>query len=109
LQRIEPGLPRPLQRKTLPALTADDSKLAEPSMATLVIEGGRRDKLRAGDVLGALTAGGAIAGDQVGKIQVQETRTYVAVKRGLEQHALDALANGRIKKRRFRVSKVAAG
>jgi ATP-independent RNA helicase DbpA len=109
LQRIEQGLQRRLERKKLPPLAADGVGLPKPSMATLVIEGGRKDKLRAGDVLGALTGSGKISGDEIGKIQVQESRTYVAVKRAVEKRALDELTNGRIKKRRFRVSKVAAG
>jgi ATP-independent RNA helicase DbpA len=109
LQRIEQGLQRRLERKKLPPLAADGVGLPKPSMATLVIEGGRKDKLRAGDVLGALTGSGKISGDEIGKIQVQELRTYVAVKRAVEKRALDELTNGRIKKRRFRVSKVAAG
>jgi len=40
---------------------------------------------------------------------VQELRSYVAVKREVQKQALDELTNGRVKKRRFRVSKVAAG
>jgi ATP-independent RNA helicase DbpA len=108
MQRIEESLQRPLARKPLPPLAADAS-LPQHSMVTLLIEGGRKDKLRAGDILGALTGSGAILGDQVGKIQVLELRTYVAVKRAVEKLALDELGNGRIKKRRFRVSKLAAG
>jgi ATP-independent RNA helicase DbpA len=80
-----------------------------PEVITLRIEGGRRDKLRPGDILGALTGEGGIAGEAVGKIDVQEARSYVAVKREVEKRALDVLADGRIKKKCFRVSKVAAG
>ena len=78
-------------------------------MATLLIEGGRKDKLRPGDILGALTGEGGLTGDQVGKIQIMDRRTYVAVARAVERRALDYLSEGRIKKQRFRVSKVAAG
>jgi ATP-independent RNA helicase DbpA len=106
LQRIEQGLQRPLERRSLPALAAD-SDLPTSGMVTLVISGGRKDKLRPGDILGALTSGGAIAGDAVGKIHVLELRSYVAVKRAVEKSALNTLSNGRIKKRRFRVSKLA--
>jgi ATP-independent RNA helicase DbpA len=108
VQRIEEGLQRPVERRKLPAAAADGG-MPKNTMVTLVIEGGRRDKLRAGDILGALTGSGVIAGDAVGKIQVLEMRAYVAVKRTVEKKALDELTNGRIKKRRFRVSKLAAG
>jgi len=107
LQRIEHDLQRTLERRKLPA--GSGGALARPNMATLRIDGGRRDKLRPGDILGALTASGKIAGEEVGKIQVLEQRSYVAVKRVAEKRALDELADGRIKKRRYRISKVAAG
>ena len=103
LQRIELELQRPLERRKLPGLAAG-ARMPKNSMVTLLIEGGRRDKLRAGDILGALTSSGAISGDAVGKIQVLEARAYVAVKCAVQKAALDELGNGRIKKRRFRVS-----
>jgi ATP-independent RNA helicase DbpA len=109
LQRIEQGLPAPLPRAKLPRLAADGGNPPQPSMLTLRIEGGRKDKLRPGDILGALTGEGGIIGAQVGKIQVMELRSYVAVRREVEQRALQQLQEGRIKKRKFRVSKVAAG
>jgi len=107
--RIEEAQGRAVTRAKLPAMTAGGAALDQPPMVTLLIEGGRRDKLRAGDVLGALTGDGGVAGDQVGKIQVMEIRTYVAVKREAASRALQHLLGGRIKKRKFRVSKVAAG
>ena len=54
-------------------------------MVTLLVEGGRKHKLRAGDILGALTGSGVIAGDAVCKIHVSELRAYVAVKRAVER------------------------
>jgi ATP-independent RNA helicase DbpA len=108
LQRIEQELKRPLEQRPLPPRAAA-SGLARAELTTLRIEGGRRDKLRAADILGALTAGDSVAGVDVGKIQVLEQRSYVAIKRSAEQRAYDALSQGRIKKRRFRVSKVNTG
>jgi ATP-independent RNA helicase DbpA len=109
LQRIEQAQGRPMKRAKLPIDPAHGRAPAQPTMTTLLIEGGRKDKLRAGDVLGALTGEGGVSGEQVGKIQVMTLRTYVAVKREVAQRALDRLVEGRIKKRRFRVSQVAAG
>jgi ATP-independent RNA helicase DbpA len=107
--RIEDAQGRAVTRAKLPAMKAGGAALVQPPMVTLLIEGGRKDKLRAGDILGALTGDGGVAGDQVGKIQVMEIRTYVAVKREAASRALGCLLDGRIKKRKFRVSKVAAG
>src|SRR5262249_44538387 len=75
-----------------------------PSMVTLVIEGGKKDKLRAGDLLGALTGDLKLAGSDVGKIDLQPTRTYVAIRRERSERALHGLRNGKIKARTFKVS-----
>ena len=74
-----------------------------PPMVTLQISGGRREKIRAGDVLGALTGAAGLSGEQVGKISVGELSTYVAVERGIGQSALAKLSAGRLKGRSVRV------
>ena len=76
------------------------------TMVTLCIEGGRKDKLRPTDVLGALTGEGGLAGADVGKIDISDIRTYVAVKSNVAPKALKRLQAGQIKGRRFRVTKV---
>lgn len=75
----------------------------EPPMATLWIAGGRKHKLRPGDILGALTGESGIAGSEVGKIDIFETHAYVAVKRDRVDKALACLKTGKIKGRSFRV------
>lgn len=74
-----------------------------PPMVTLVVNGGRKDKVRAGDLLGALTAGGDIAGAQIGKITLFDKVAYVAVEQGIARRALAVLEEGKIKGRKFRV------
>ena len=53
--------------------------LAPAAVQTLVIDAGKTDKIRAGDVLGALTGAGGLRGDCIGKIELTPTRTYVAI------------------------------
>ena len=69
--------------------------------------GGRKDKLRPGDVLGALTAtangGGGLAGSDVGRIEVGETKTWVAVRRQAAAGAARGLSASKIKKKKFKV------
>ncbi|RJS93603.1 ATP-dependent RNA helicase DbpA [Salinisphaera sp. Q1T1-3] len=77
---------------------------AKPPMATLVIQGGRRDKLRPGDILGALTGDGGLSGADVGKIDIADTRSYVAIARAEARPARDRLRKAGIKKKRFRVA-----
>jgi ATP-independent RNA helicase DbpA len=75
----------------------------EPSMVTLIIDGGRQDKLRPGDIMGALTGDAGLPADAVGKIDTFATRTYVAIHRAHARKALDKLRTGKIKGRTFRV------
>jgi ATP-dependent RNA helicase DbpA len=74
-----------------------------PPMATLHIQGGRKEKIRPGDVLGALTADLGYTREQVGKINVNEWSTYVAVDRALAQQMASRLNAGRIKGKSVKV------
>lgn len=85
-----------------PPKTGRTAPLAAPNR-TIVIAGGRKDKLRAGDILGALTGASGMAAEAVGQIDIRPTRSYVAIARDQTERALGALREGRIKGRRFRV------
>lgn len=71
-------------------------------MVTLLIDGGKKQKIRAGDILGALTGEGGIAGDAVGKIVITDLRAYVAVAKKSSQAALNKLNEGKLKGRKIR-------
>ena len=76
-----------------------DAPLIAP-MLTLQILGGRKEKIRPADVLGALTSaegGVALTREQVGKIQVTEFCTFVAVAREHAQAACDKLEVASVK------------
>ena len=77
----------------------------EPPMVTLWIDGGRKDKVRPGDILGALTGATGIEGSDVGKIDVFDAHAYVAIKKNSADKALVCLKNGKIKGRNFMVRK----
>jgi ATP-independent RNA helicase DbpA len=72
-------------------------------MVTLQIVGGRKEKIRAGDVLGALTGEAGFTREQVGKINVNEFSTYVAVDRAIAAEALHKLSTGRVKGKSVKV------
>ncbi len=74
-----------------------------PPMSTLQILGGRKEKIRAGDVLGALTKDLGFAGSQIGKIDINDYATYVAVERGIADQVLRRLAAGKVKGRSVKV------
>ena len=77
----------------------------EPPMVTLWIDGGRKDKVRPGDILGAITGATGIEGSDVGKIDVFDAHAYVAIKKNSVDKALVCLKNGKIKGRNFMVRK----
>jgi ATP-independent RNA helicase DbpA len=72
-------------------------------MVTLHIMGGRKEKIRPGDVLGALTGEAGFDGAQIGKINVNEFSTYVAVDRQIADKAVKALAAGKVKGKKVKV------
>ena len=95
--RAVPGRPAGLGRPAIAAPKADRCAL------TLCIQGGKKDKLRPGDLLGALTGDGGLTFEQVGKINVTEFNTYVALDRRIAKQAFSRLSNSAIKGKRFRM------
>ena len=81
---------------------ASDEPLMPP-MATLQILGGRKEKIRPGDVLGALTSGAGFTREQIGKITVTDMSTYVAVEQGIAREAQRRLAAGKLKGKTIKV------
>ncbi|NBV75450.1 MAG: ATP-dependent RNA helicase DbpA [Methylococcaceae bacterium] len=75
----------------------------QPTMVTLQILAGRKDKIRPGDVLGALTADAGFKSEQIGKINVTEQLTYVAVERSIGREAVRKLSDGKIKGKSVKV------
>jgi len=102
---IEDRLGQTLQWGRLPPLDAGAPPLTAP-FVTLAIDAGRQDKLRPGDLLGALTGDAGLPGTAVGKIDVFPTRTYVAIAEEWHQKALQRLRAGKIKGRTFRIRRI---
>ncbi|MDO9089973.1 MAG: ATP-dependent RNA helicase DbpA [Burkholderiaceae bacterium] len=101
--RIEQLQGRESQWHPLTELTASGGEPLRAPMSTLQIVGGRKEKIRAGDVLGALTGEAGFQREQVGKINVNEYSTYVAVDRAIAREALARLSAGRVKGKTVKV------
>ena len=84
-------------------LKKDKNFSIQPKNITLVIEGGKKDKLRAGDILGSLTKEGKIPSDKIGKIDILPRQSYVALQRDFVEKAYRYLKNGKIKAKKFSV------
>jgi len=103
LTMLSDYIKRTITSESLPPASVLDTHPVKPSMATLQVGGGKKQKLRPGDILGALTAGKGITGKQVGKIHILENWAYVAVSRDVVQIALKKIGEGKLKGRTFRV------
>lgn len=104
--RLEDYLEIEIDPVELPNDEVFNNPLVQASMVTLQIDGGKKNKLRPGDILGGLTSNPAISGDQIGKIKVQATRAYVAVRRKIAKQAIKTISEGKMKGRAFRVRKL---
>ncbi len=105
-EQIEQRQGTPLQWEKATPLSGKAANVPAAAMVTLRIDAGRSDKLRPGDILGALTGDAGLKADAVGKIDVFATRAYVAVARGQATLALARLREGKIKGRKFRVNRL---
>ncbi len=92
-----------LDAEPLPSRNFLDTHPIQAPMATIKISGGKKQKIRPGDILGALTGAHGIAGNQVGKIQIFDNWAYVAIHRDVIRQALKKLGQGQLKGRSFRV------
>lgn len=98
--QIDEYMDMPIEPSELPA-----KPVAKPyysNMVTIQIDGGKKAKLRAGDILGALTGQGGIEGKSVGKINLFPMRAYVAVEKSVAKKALRKIESGKMKGRQFR-------
>lgn len=93
----------PLKWADINALKPTSSTPLRASMVTLCIQGGKKDKLRPGDLLGALTGDGGLTFEQVGKINITEFNAYVAINRQVAKQAFSRISNSSIKGRKFRM------
>ena len=76
-----------------------------PAMETIYISGGRKDNMRPGDILGALTKDAGLKGSDVGQIHIFEVNSYVAVATAHVEKAIKHLNAGKIMGKKFRVGK----
>lgn len=97
---------RDFPESTLPSFSLLEQRGYPSEMVTLVIDGGKKQKLRPTDILGALTSEQGVAGKQVGKIKVQAVRSFVAIERDAAKVGLRKLSQGKMKGRQFRVKRL---
>ncbi|MGR5236807.1 ATP-dependent RNA helicase DbpA [Vibrio alfacsensis] len=98
--RIEEYLDMDVVPATLPAKS--NQQPYQANMVTIQIDGGKKQKVRPGDILGCLTGQGGLPGSQVGKIHLFSVRAYVAVEKSVAKKALQKISTTKMKGRQFR-------
>jgi len=106
INSIEAYLEKPCVCDVYASLDRDPGFSLKPPMVTVQLDVGRKNKIRPGDLLGALTGDAGLAGSQVGKIDIFDLCSYVAIERSALRRALNYLANGKVKGRSVRARKV---
>lgn len=95
-------LNRIIESETLPPKTVLKNVPKKPLMRCIQIDAGKKQKLRPGDILGALTGETGISAKDVGKINVFDFHAYVAINTASAKQAFKILTEGKIKGRTFR-------
>ena len=103
LAKLEARLEQSIVAESLPSRELLKTPAYKPPMVSLEIGAGKKQKLRPGDILGALTSENGIDGSQVGKISIHDNWACVAVRRKAVDTALDKLGRGKVKGRSLRV------
>ncbi len=103
---IEDGLKQPLTWESINQLTTTDSSITPPKMTTLRLDAGKKDKIRPGDILGALTKDAGLQSDVIGKIDIAATWSYVSINRSSAENARRYFKTGKLKGRKVNASKL---
>lgn len=103
---IEENLKYPVTWGNASELNTKGSKIPSPDMITLMLNVGRKDKIRPGDILGALTKDAGLASDKIGKIDITPLYSYVAVHRSQAEEAYNYLQTGKLKGRKVNVRRL---
>lgn len=104
--RIEELMDIAIPRKGAESLRFHANRVPEPEFACITFNAGKKQKIRPGDILGSLTKEAEIDGADIGKIAVQNSRSYVAIKIRSVKRALRQFREGRIKGKKVKAKKL---
>ena len=107
MARIEEEFDTRIPSKGAQALRFHANRILSPAFNMIVVKGGKKEKLRPGDVLGALTQDAKVPNEDIGKIKITATSSYVAVKQSSVKRTLTFFRDGKIKGKRLRAKKIA--
>ena len=99
LKEIKPSL----NIEEISTLKPNKNFYLQGEVETLCIDGGKKKKIRAGDILGTLCKDIGIEPKHIGKIDIFNRNSYVAIDKSVIKRAFNGLKNGKIKKKKVRV------
>lgn len=105
-QRILDLVGKEIPLKGIQSLRFHKNRIVIPPYVSVLVDAGKKNKIRPGDFLGALTKDADIPGDDIGKITVQATRSFIAIKSRSVKRALGLFREGKIKGKRCRARKL---
>lgn len=94
----------PLTWETQKTLLKTSGKIPFPEMVTLRLQAGRRDKIRPGDILGALTKDAGLPASTIGKITITDDHAYVAIQQTTINAAYKYFQDGKLKGRKIKIT-----
>lgn len=106
LRKIEVLQQSDIPLKGAQSLRFHKNKITQPEFTCIALSAGKKQKLRPGDLVGALTKDAGIPGDDVGKIAVQNSMSFIAVKARSVKRAMTQFREGKIKGKRVRARKL---
>ncbi len=106
LRAIEDYQRQPCICDVLASLNRDPNYALVATMVTIQLDAGRKQKVRAGDILGALTGDAGLAGSSIGKITILDNSSYVAIERPALRQAMNYLSQGKVKGRSIRARRL---
>jgi len=109
VKAIESYQNKPCVCALLESLQANPGFILQSPMVTIQLDVGRKNKIRPGDLLGALTGDGGVSSSQIGKIDIFDISSYVAVERSALNKVINYLASGKVKGRSVRARQVTDG
>jgi len=99
---VEDFLDMSCKNESVDDLTRRDNFSLKSNMTTIQLDSGKKNKIRPGDLLGALTKDAGLKGAQIGKINIFPMLSYIAVEQGVAEKALKHFRHGKVKGRKVK-------
>ena len=91
--------------KSNPTVKKQKAKAVSKDITKIYLNGGKKKKIRPGDIVGAISRIEGITAEDIGIIDVQDTVSYVDILNGKGNKVIDGLRNGTIKGKKLKIER----